>query len=133
MHILNAHISLYFNFFGGVRRGAKERVVSQLFPQTLHPVPSMPPRIPQGACRRPPGSPPRSPDKAYIKLCFTFLLLLFYSFFTIFYLVMRSWFLAPGSWSLFSNVQYMCGVVCGWFPGASGASSGGLPGGEGET
>ena len=60
MHI----IFLDMFMFWGVRRGAKERVVSQLTP---HPVPSMPPGSPQGACRRPPGGPQRSPEKAHIK------------------------------------------------------------------
>ena len=64
MRIINAHISLFFHVLGGVRRGAKESVVSQLTP---HPVLSMPPGTPQGACRRPPGSPPRRPEKAHIK------------------------------------------------------------------
>ncbi len=92
MHILNAHISLYVHLLGGMRRGAKERVVLQLLPQTPHHVLLMPPGAPREPAGGPPGAPQRRADKAHIKqimfhgfyICFTCLLHSFYMVYFIF-------------------------------------------------
>ena len=76
-----------FTFWGGGAKGRQgEGSIAAASPDSP-PCPFNAPWGPQGACRRPPGGPQRSPEKAHIKqMCFLLIFLLLSPFFYFFVL-----------------------------------------------